>query len=76
MKLIKLPNGSWIDPATVTAVLVHPREYGVKLSDGQPLYPPRVSILSAGAACVIPCDDLEQAAQIAVEWAEKINASR
>lgn len=71
MKLIKLSNGSWVDPSTITAIRPLPTETGM-LGD---LYRARVIIHHCGGMTeVLTANDDEHAAQMANDLAEIVNA--
>jgi hypothetical protein len=70
MKLHKLTNGNWIDISTVTAIVKLER---TQCWPGGPIHPARVVLHAGQAVEVLPCDDEQQAAEIADELAVLVN---
>lgn len=71
MKLIKLPNGSWIDPKTITAIRPLPMEVG----ESGATHRARVRIdHGAHGMEIITATDDEHAQQLADEYAALANS--
>jgi hypothetical protein len=71
-KLIQLPNGDWIDPADVHAIVAYDAVYPAKTHSGLHI-PPRV-VVHARVASVIHAESLEKAEVIRDELAQTVNA--
>lgn len=66
-KLIKLQNGQWIDPQTITSIVP---------ADKVPYSPARVIVHAGPATAILDCEDFGQAKEVASKLAEQVNASR
>ena len=70
MKLVKLPNGQWVDLKTVTAIVPLQRS---KCEITKTLFPPRIVVHCGHATTVVPCDDHEQMQAMADDLAKQVN---
>lgn len=74
-KLYALPNGTWIDPNTVKAIIALPEK--CSSFTGVEPYPARVAIyFMNGHMEINPCYSLDEAVSVRDRIAEEINALR
>ncbi len=72
MKLIQLPNGSWIDPEIITAVRLLPTSVDAICGTHRA----RVIVWCGAHPEIITANDNEHAQQLANEYAKIVNSSR
>ena len=56
MKLMQLPNGTWLDPRAVISIQAVPRQFGPGGSA-----PPQVILILPAGMAALPCETMEEA---------------
>lgn len=70
MKLIRLPNGTWVSPAAVTAI-----KPDTSTRHCMEIRKPRVFVMHSGQVEIMNAHDPAEARQMADEIAGKVNAA-
>lgn len=70
-RLIKLPNGTWLDPITINSIVV---EKAVRSGVTMVSHDDRIIVSTARLSSVVNCTSLQEAQEIADNLAEKVNS--